>query len=433
MSGRLVGWFCGFAILCILSTAAAPTAYSQKQAGALPAAEQALAKVEAALARKVSLNAEDMPLREVISKLAAQTDVPIILARKIEDAGVTPLQPVTFSLRDVPLRVYLRNLLEDHSLSYVLRREVIIVTTEHDADSAENVLTRVYPVKDLLVVKRHESGWTGLDFDPLLELIRRTINEGGWQNTGGSSSVNGFGQAIVLTTRPEVHDQVVRLLAVLRHAKTLQAASANGTKLDYSKIPVSLSLENLEERTANRRIEDALQKMVSYKFAETPLHEVVAKISTDCGVHFLLTRKIEDAGVNRDGPVSIELAKVSLRTFLERLLGDLNLTFQVRDGLIRVTTVEDNQSPENMVVRAYPVRDLVESETADGKPQRPDFDPLADLILSNIEPDSWGDGVQGLPSFETAGVIVIAQRDDIHEKVGNLIAALRKARADAMP
>jgi hypothetical protein len=87
-----------------------------------------------------------------------------------------------------------------------------------------------------------------------------------------------------------------------------------------------------------------------------------------------------------------------------------------------------------MVVRAYPVRDLVESTTADGKPQAPDFDPLIDTITTSIEADTWGDGQpHGIIGFEDAGVLVIAQRGDIHEKIANLISALRKAESGMSP
>lgn len=428
MFRRLFGWSLGV-LLYALSSVVLP-AFSQQ----LPPFEQASAKLDAALARDVSLNVEDVPLRDIISKLSAQVGVPMILARKIEDAGVSPTQTVTFSLRNVTLRTYLRNLLEKLHLTYFTRREVIVITTREDADSSENLLTRVYSVKDLLAIKKFPSGWVGNDPEELCQLIRGTINADGWQDRGGSSAINGFNQSLVLTSRNEVHEQVVRLLAVLRQAKGLQKPAGKDAKLNYSKIPVSLTLGNLEELAALERADEALLKTVSYRFDQVPLKEVAAKLSADSGLQILLGGKIEDDGVNPDDPVSLELGKVSLRTFLERLLGDLNLTFQNRDGLIRITTVEDNQSPENMVVRAYPVRDLVESTTADGKPQAPDFDPLIDTITTSIEADSWGDGhPNGIIGFDEAGVLVIAQREDIHKKIANLISSLRKAEFGMLP
>lgn len=388
--------------------------------------EQALAKLEAALARKVSLSALDMPFKDAIADLAKQAQVQIRLTKKIEDAGVEAHQPVTISLRDVPLRTCLRNLLDRVQLTYVIGREVISVTTPEDASSVEHLLIRVYPVKDLIPPRKPGEEFT-YDYQRFGQLITNTIDFEGWQVTGGSSALSAYEQSgsIAVTASYEVHRQVAGLLAALRQAKALQ-----GAKAEAGKIPCWIPLGTPEEQETERQLQAVLSKTVSYKFEQEPLNVVLAKISKDVNVQILASRKIEDAGVQPDQPITIDLEKVSLRSFFSIMLTDLNLSFHTRDELIRVTTIEDIQSPENMEARVYPVRDLIEYVSADGKPPILTCDPLIDLITSTVEPDSWDETLQGREGSEFIGALVIAQRKDLHEIIAHLLTSLRKTRAN---
>lgn len=57
-----------------------------------------------------------------------------------------------------------------------------------------------------------------------------------------------------------------------------------------------------------------------------------------------------------------------------------------------------------------------------------DFGPLIDLITSTIEPDSWQEvgGPGSIEGFETNLSLVVAQRQDIHEKIADLLEQLRR-------
>ncbi|WP_254506709.1 general secretion pathway protein GspD [Anatilimnocola floriformis] len=57
-----------------------------------------------------------------------------------------------------------------------------------------------------------------------------------------------------------------------------------------------------------------------------------------------------------------------------------------------------------------------------------DFDPLIDLITSTIEPDSWQDvgGPGSVSGFDTNLSLVVSQRQDIHERIADLLEQLRR-------
>ncbi len=57
-----------------------------------------------------------------------------------------------------------------------------------------------------------------------------------------------------------------------------------------------------------------------------------------------------------------------------------------------------------------------------------DFDPLIELITSTIEPDSWQDvgGPGSISGFDTNLSLVVSQRQDIHERIADLLEQLRR-------
>ncbi len=182
---------------------------------------------------------------------------------------------------------------------------------------------------------------------------------------------------------------------------------------------VSFSAVNERQVDAEAKIEAALAQRVTLDLKFWPLRDVIDLLQERTGISIKLTKKIEDAGVQQDQPVTISVRNVSAETFLDLMLEDLNLTLIVRNESLFVTTVEDSQSPENMIVRLYPVADLVVDD---------DFNSLIELISSTIEPDSWQDvgGPSSISSY--SGSLVIGQRRDLHQKIAGLLTTLRRVK-----
>lgn len=195
--------------------------------------------------------------------------------------------------------------------------------------------------------------------------------------------------------------------------------------------PVSYPLASEAEQANERRIQTALAKQISFDWKDAPLKDVVAQLADECDITIVLTKKIEDAGVTRDQPITQKLTKISLRSCLRLILGDLNLTYITKDEVIKITTIEDALSPENMTIRLYPVQALVErvSSMGEAKPAL-DFKPLIGLV-EEIEPDSWQEvGGPGIAKgFENGACLFISQRDDIHESIERLLITIRRVKA----
>ena len=107
------------------------------------------------------------------------------------------------------------------------------------------------------------------------------------------------------------------------------------------------------------RIMAALKtQKVDLRFDNTPLAEALDILGAQSGLNFFLDQQamIEEA-VTSDTPVSINLPQsISLESGLSLLLENLNLTFEVRDDVIRVTTPA--KKSQNGYQEVYYVGDL---------------------------------------------------------------------------
>jgi tetratricopeptide (TPR) repeat protein len=108
-----------------------------------------------------------------------------------------------------------------------------------------------------------------------------------------------------------------------------------------------------------QKIYEALQKPVqNFDFTETPLRDVIAQIQDSQGIPVQIdTKAFEDAGLDLETPVTKSVSGISLRSALRLLLGDLDLTYLVKDEVLMITTKD--KAAETLVVKVYPVADLV--------------------------------------------------------------------------
>ncbi|MBU6277298.1 MAG: hypothetical protein KGQ61_11730 [Planctomycetes bacterium] len=118
--------------------------------------------------------------------------------------------------------------------------------------------------------------------------------------------------------------------------------------------------------SAEKKIYDALEKPVeSLEFSETPLRDVISQLQDSQGIPIQVdTKALEDAGLDLDAPVTRNLSGVSLRSALRLILGDLDMTYLVKDEVLLITTKE--KAAEDLIVKVYPVADLVMPMNAAG-------------------------------------------------------------------
>jgi hypothetical protein len=115
--------------------------------------------------------------------------------------------------------------------------------------------------------------------------------------------------------------------------------------------------ERRERVTPHARVEAELDKPTNVDFVEQPLKDALMYLSD---VHqipiYMRKTKLEEASVPPDKPVTISLRGVPLRTALDLILDELELTYFIKDVLI-ITTPEDAES--NLETRVYDCRDLL--------------------------------------------------------------------------
>ncbi len=172
---------------------------------------------------------------------------------------------------------------------------------------------------------------------------------------------------------------------------------------------------------AEQRIRNALARSVSLEFAEKPLDDVVAALDKlfDHQVAIQLDhRSLEDAGVNGSSATTFRIQNVPAKLALQHLLKRLNLTYLVQDDILLVTTIDQANTPEKLVVRVYPVGDLVDDR----------YDALIDLIYITVLPNTWDSASGGIVSMATCKSLVIRQTQEAHERILELLLALRAAK-----
>jgi hypothetical protein len=107
-------------------------------------------------------------------------------------------------------------------------------------------------------------------------------------------------------------------------------------------------------------LEEKLNQITALDPVETPLKDLVATIYDLHGRFPILlnTKKLDEAGVSIDTPITKRVAGLRLSTALDLILDELDLTYVVvRDELVLITTPEDARS--KLEVRVYDCRDLL--------------------------------------------------------------------------
>ena len=94
---------------------------------------------------------EETPLRAAIQQLQDEFDIPIVPdVQALNDAGIDlDATTVTQKLSGISLRSALRLLLKDAGLTYLVKDEVLLITTAEKAK--EELIVKVYPVADLVM------------------------------------------------------------------------------------------------------------------------------------------------------------------------------------------------------------------------------------------------------------------------------------------
>jgi serpin B len=218
------------------------------------------AAIRRALDRPITLDVNEEPLDKVLEGLARKLDVNLVIdEHTLLDEGVPVDQVVSFKVTDISARSALKLLLEPLQLAWLVRDEVLFITTATKAGDEMEV--RVYDVSDL-VMFRDESGVVWTDFNRLINLLFDLIEPNSWGDISGPPPLHPFRHpqvaAIVFPQTPEIHDRIAAFLTELRNVKREAETARAGKPAEKPRIdPSSSFVTSLRLRDPRR---DALAR-----------------------------------------------------------------------------------------------------------------------------------------------------------------------------
>lgn len=173
-------------------------------------ASSAHRRLENALNSETTFDYLDQPLKDVIEDISFSHNIPIVIDTKaLEDYGIDTGTPITRALKGISLRSALRLMLGSLELTYVIRDEVLQITTPEAAITA--LSTRFYDVSELLP----PSG----DGSVLVELIKTLVAPDTWcgsEHIGAIIYVEHL-ESLAIRQTDDVFHEIETLLATTKH------------------------------------------------------------------------------------------------------------------------------------------------------------------------------------------------------------------------
>lgn len=165
-----------------------------------------------------SLSFVETPLADVVDFLREASKLPFDLDRPaLEEEGINGDTPVSIEVSDVGLDDALYLLLGQYNLTWIVKNDVILITSMLTADNELRPLS--YPVGDLVVLSDGDQRWSVFQCE-LQDLIQNTISPNSWSSVGGAGTVQYFpaSQCLMVNQTHTVHEQLAAQLAMLRES-----------------------------------------------------------------------------------------------------------------------------------------------------------------------------------------------------------------------
>lgn len=168
--------------------------------------------IRQALGRPATLEVLETPLEEVLGFLSKRYAVPIVLDYpSLENDGIDPHLPVTSNVSNVRLANLLDLTLDGLNCGWLIRDQAVVVTSQSVARST--LLTRAYPVGEVL--KRDGESFDPNDADvaSLEHLVRSSVDPESWYPRGGMADLAVVDDVLLVSQSHASHEEIERLLA----------------------------------------------------------------------------------------------------------------------------------------------------------------------------------------------------------------------------
>ncbi len=202
----------GIAMLFLGAWLTSNQVWSQEKGSAKPPFATPLTAAEAKLYKALEtptlVEFVETPLADVILYLKDYHKAEITFdQRALDDAGVGADTPITMNLRGVTMRSALEMILRKHRLSPIVQNEVILITTEKEAERKRD--TCIYDVAELL---RESSA------HELAEVVRQTLVPASQRDESSDVSVVPFRHLLIVRHNQAGQRQVAQFLQQLTSA-----------------------------------------------------------------------------------------------------------------------------------------------------------------------------------------------------------------------
>ena len=174
-------------------------------------------KIREALESQIkTFDFRETPLRDVAEQIEDEHGIQVELdIPALEDAGLDPDCPITNSLSGISLRSALRLILGGYYLTYLIKDDLLLITTEDKAYKNPTIVS--YPVV-----------WNGDDYQSIIDLIQQTIDPQSWDTVGGNGTILPYPlyNEIFISQTEEVHEDILDLF---RNVIDTDASSTDGS------------------------------------------------------------------------------------------------------------------------------------------------------------------------------------------------------------
>jgi len=346
------------------------------------------------LAAKGTVELSDASLGELLDWLRKEHKLVILAeSESLSDMGVYLGDPISDRLADAPIYLLL-NRLQALDIGWYVEDEVLHITS---IDAAYNQqATFPHNVGDLLDA--------GYDAEALKETIFSVITPESWDEVGGTGAVNPLGDVIFIRQTDEVQREIRGLLAALRK---------HGRR--------TFTLDPPQHESLRAKLEEK----VTLPLRDTPLDAAVAQLAKETGIDIRLDLPaLRDIGLRQREPITLSLADRPLRTVLQAMLLDLDLTWVLRDGVLWITSTEEANTFTKTAV--FDVRDLCRNGD--------EADALIEAITVQTDPNAWDDvGGVGTVQSPLPGTLVVSNTEKILGDVLDLLETYRTALRSSKP
>ena len=168
----------------------------------------------------------------------------------------------------------------------------------------------------------------------------------------------------------------------------------------------------------------SLNTTLSVDFKGSPFKDVLAYLQEKTGLAIIVDEgSLKDAMVDYSDQVTFQVNKVTVRTILKKILADRGLAYILREGTVQVVTSQ--RARETMVVRSYPIDDLVGGVNQLYGPyvnraaMLSNVQGLIQTIQNAVDPSLWNANGGGSITFnEPSRTLIIRAPAEMHYMFG---------------